>query len=251
MAEEKPTKPKVTLEDIFKVAGTYQASSQIAERQTYADDLRGFHSYLNAKGIKPEDVPGIDSLGQDPARFSEMMATTAALERKDLATKTESALKDVVVKFDEKTLSKLAFQIGNSDKTYAIYSAALQNQDAGAIAQAYADKHKDNPYLMAYAQLANAKHFMEYAQIQLGRMEESFVKKNLYTEETTMKDGKPVKAIKYDSTKAQKYLIDTVSGFKEAKKEEALIQLGMTAAQIFAQEKAKKEKEAKEKAAKK
>jgi len=246
MAEQKPAKPKATLDDVVKTASAYNALSGVAERQTYASDLQSFYNYLAVKGKDPSEIPGIGDLGRNPARFSQMMNDNANFERKDLASKTESALADVAGKLDQNTLTNLALKLGAiKDKDYAVYSAALENREASTVQAMYVAKYKDDPLLMLYAQSASASDFLDYARVQVGKLQNKFIEKNLYSEETVMKDGKPVKALKYNASKAQSYLVSQVSGLKGEEKEEVLVQLGRSIAmQIVAQEKAKKAKEA-------
>jgi hypothetical protein len=245
MAEQKPAKPKVSLDDVVRTASAYNSVSGVAERNTYASDLQSFYNYLSVKGKDPSEIPGIEDLGKNPARFSQMMGFTANLERKDLASKTESALADVAGKLDQNTLTNLALKLGAAkDKDYAVYSAALQNQDAGTVQAMYVAKYKDDALLMGYAQTASESDFLDYARVQVGKIQNKFIEKNLYTEETVLKDGKPVKAMKYNAPKAQRYLVSQVSGLKGEEKEEVLVQLGSIVMQIVAQDKAKKAKEA-------
>ena len=245
MTDEQQTKP-ASLDDILKTAGNYSTATHVAKNQTYKDDLGAFYQYLQSTGRDPASMPGLD---RDPALLSQQAGLAAQLERGNLVTQTESALKDIAAKLDQNTLSSLAFAFGNKDKDFAFYHAAVEKQDAEAIRHKYAEKYgktkdgKPDELYLSYAANARPEHFLEFAQVEMQMIQNKFLGKNLYSEEVVKdKDGKEKKVQKYDSKKAQDYLVNAISTLKDDQKEEALFQLGNTIAQILAQEKAQKKK---------
>ena len=131
------------------------------------------------------------------------------------------------------------------DKAYSFYRAAIESKDVEAIRENYLELYGTNKdgspdeFYQRVGMEASAEHLLQYAHVQMQRMQRRFVQKNLYTKRTfTDEGGNERKASMYDSRKAQSYLAGAVSKLKDEQKAQMYLQV----AQALLQDSATKNK---------
>lgn len=251
MAEEKPAKPKVTLEDIAGSAAKFMQSSELAKRNDYASQLQNFYSYIQSIGGNPQEIQGMYNYGQDPEKFSIDVAAAAAIDKKKSLASVESGLDLLVAKLDEDNLTELAVKVGLKDKKYQTLIKAMETKDKQTIISTvkadYLERNKDNEYVVAWAKNARPDTWLSYSGFEIARMQQDFASKNLYTTQEVEKKGKKEKETKYNAAKAQAFLLKSLRALKDKEREQALLELGQIAFAMVEEEKAKKEAKEREK----
>jgi hypothetical protein len=247
MAEEKPAKPKITLEDIASSSAVSMQLQELA-KDAYAGKLNGFYSYLQSIGGNPEEIEALRNYQTNPYSFSLDASHQADAAMKKSMKDTESGLGLIVSKLDQNTLSALAVEFGLKDKKYLTLAQAVKSEDrrtmVATVRDSYLERIKNHKGLVELAKTWGPETWIGYAGYEQGRMQQEFVKKNLYTTTEVEKDGKKQKEAKYDSAKGIKFLTKAILDLKGEEREKALLELGRLSQAIVAQEKAKKEKKA-------
>jgi len=247
MAEQKPAKPKVTLEGIANSCAAFTNLASLA-KDNYARKLESFYGYLQSIGGNPQELETLRNYQENPFNFSSDVANQVPVVRDKVLKDTETGLGLIVGKLDESSLSSLAVKYGLTDEKYQELSKASENKDAESIVKlvrdSYLERNKANKDLVELAKTWGPRTWLGYLNYEKGRMQEEFVKKNLHTTTTVEKDGTKKPETKYDSAKAQAYLVKALGDLQGESKENALIEMSMIAQQMFAEEREKKAKEA-------
>lgn len=236
-----------TLEEIALSAGKFNMSSQLSERNSYASELSNWYAYQESIGGNPSELNAMYNYGQDPEILSIHMAEAAKIDREKTIKYVSEGLDNIVEKLGEGEISALSVNIGLKDKKYESITKALKSENQGEIIKSvrddYLERNKDNEYLIAWAKTSRPSAWMSYANIEVNRIQQNFLEKNLYSEvEEEDKNGKKQKALKYDSKKATVFLKKTISELKDKEKENAYLTLGNIALGIHQKELEKKEK---------
>lgn len=243
MTEEKSTKPKVTLEDIAKSSAISMQLQELAS-DSYVGKVNGLYGHLQSVGGNPDEIEALRNYQTNPYNFSLDAAHQAKAAREKTLKATESGLDLIASKLDQGTISALAIEFGFKDKKYLSLVQAAKLKDPTAIAktvkESYLERNKDHKELVELAKTWDLDTWHGYASYEKNRLQEEFLKKNLYTTTEVEKDGKKVKETKYDSAKGVKFLTKTILEMKGEEKEDVLLELGKITQGILAQEKAKK-----------
>lgn len=245
MTEEKPAKSKVTLEDIARSSAVSMQLQELA-KDSYVGKLNGLYAYLQSVGGNPEEIEALRNYQTNPYNFSLDASHQAKAATEKSMKDAESGLDLIVSKLDQNTLSALAVEFGFEDKKYLTLTQAIKSEDRGTVVQTvrnnYLERNKDRKELVELAKTWGPETWLGYASYEQGRMQQEFLKKNIYTTaEVEGKDGKKQKETKYDSAKGAKFLLKAIRDLKGEEKEKALLELGKISQAIIAQEKAKKE----------
>lgn len=248
--ESKPEKTQISLEDIANSSASFMRLGELANNP-YAAKVHGFYNHLQLIGGNPDEIEAARHYTTNPYNFSLDVEHQANAAKAKSLEDVESGLDTIVGKLDQNSLSALALEFGLKDKKYLTLTRATKLEDHGAIVKLvredYLERNKDRKELVDLAKTWGQETWIGYAGYEQSRMQQEFVKKKLYTTSEIEKDGKKQKETKYDATKAKSFLLGAVRGLKGEEKEAALLELGKIAQAIVAQEKDKKEKEAKKK----
>lgn len=254
MAEDKPAKPKVTLEGIANSSAALNNIAGLA-KDDYAGRVHSFYNYLQSLGGNPEEIKTLRSYQENPYNLSSDIANQVPVVRDKVLKETEAGLGLIVGKLDEDSLSGLAVKYGLRDKKYQALIEASELKDAESVVKlvkdSYLERNKNNKDLVELAKTWGPRTWLGYVKYERSRIEEDFLKKNLYTTKTVEKDGVNKPETKYDSAKAQGFLLKSLKGLEGNAKIEAMLEMASIAHALVEQEKAKKAKEAAEAAKKK
>jgi len=234
----------MALEDILKGYEKYSVIGGIMQnaekdgtnpsnRQSYAEFLSKYKGLSDAHAAHM-----IQNLADKADTTRELIRNETGIASKELTEVVSKEYKAIIEDLPEKYLVQIAAQLPDKEKKYFKRKDILESQNPDAIREELAGLYKFKSWELYLSRLSPeqlSSHLLE----QIAYEQENFRRKVLCNEETKKdeKTGKEKKEYKFNPAKARAYILKTIEGIEEKKRDATYLSLADSYSRYIADKK--------------